>query len=223
MQAVIITRNVLLSEQVTREMLTEIAMTMFNKSAAWVQEVSESPLKKGSATIKALSHAKLRTTLDQLLTQSPAEEYGDLYAKGELVVEFTCLADLDIGNAGKNKARTGKAGGAKAAGGAKVGSATKRGAYKIVRRPDSASVNGGDAGKWEIWMHVWACTSFEEFFAKCPKKAVTATGRVISASTEINWALKAGWIQPVVETQAASQPAEETQAEETQAEETQAA
>lgn len=194
MQEVTITRAALTSEYFTLDMLSEVAIRMFAKSADWVKKMAEGTLSKPSKTYANLSYNKLRTTLDKLLTDSPADEYGELYAKGELTWEFECLPDLDIGNAGKNTKRERKT----ADGAPKAPRSKLSGAYKVVKKPASASVTGGDAGKWEIWQHVWGCTSFEDFFAKAPKKALTsATNRVITPSMEINWALKCGWIEPV--------------------------
>ncbi len=56
--------------------------------------------------------------------------------------------------------------------------------------------NGGDAGMWEIWQHIWNCTSFEDYFAKCPAKGIKSGGKgsAISASSEMNYAVRSGFI-----------------------------
>lgn len=194
MQEVTITRAAITSEAFTLDMLREIAIKMLGKTADWVDTMAAGKLSKPSKAYANLSYNKLRTTLDKLLTDSPAEEYGELYANGELTWEFECLPDLDISNAGKNTKRERKA---KAEGESKPRANKLVGAYEVAKRPNSPTVTGKDAGKWEIWEHVWSCTSFEEFFAKAPKKAVTATGRVITPSSEMGWAVKCGWIKPV--------------------------
>ena len=196
MQEVTITRAAITSEYFTLDMLREVAIKLLGKTEDWVTKMAAGTLSKPSKNFASLSYNKLRTTLDKLLTDSPAEEYGELYNKGELTWEFECLPDLDIGNAGKNTKRERKT----ADGQPKASKprTTLSGAYEVAKRPNSPSVTGGDAGKWEIWEHVWACNTFEEFFAKAPKKTfTTATNRMITPSMEINWALKCGWIKKV--------------------------
>lgn len=204
MQAIIVTKDTLFTEAVTCAMLREMAIKLFGKSAEWVDQMEAKVLKSGGIHInktkenrtgELLSYCALRKALATLLGNSSDDEYGQLWRTGALEVEFDHLPDLDIGNAGKNTKR------------ASTGTAGPRskltGAYYVAKRPASASVNDGDAGKWEIWQHVWTCTSFEEYFAKAPKKGFTsATNRAITASTEINWAVKSGWIKPGVAPQA---------------------
>ncbi len=190
MQEVTVTRAALTSEFFTLDMLSEVAMRMFAKGEDWVKKMAEGTLSKPSKAYASLSYNKLRTTLDKLLTDSPADEYGELYAKGELTWEFECLPDLDIGNAGKNTKRERKASTSDVP---KTKRSKLSGAYTVAKK---AGVADKDEGKWAIWQHVWSCTSFEEYFAKAPTKSVTATGRLITASSEINWAVKSGWIVP---------------------------
>ena len=196
MQEVTITRAAITSEAFTLDMLREVAIKLLGKSEEWFTKMAEGTLSKPSKAYANLSYNKLRTTLDKLLTDSPAEEYGELYAKGELTWEFECLPDLDIGNAGKNNKRERKA----TDGATKTRASKLAGEYEVVKKAGNAET---DAGKWEIWQHVWTCTSFEEFFAKAPAKAVTKTGRVVTASSEIQWAIKSGWIKPKAAEQAA--------------------
>lgn len=182
MQAIIVTKDSLFSEAVTCAMLREMAVKLFGMSESAVDQLMEEPLTKGTKTMKALACAKLRTILATKLANSSADEYGELWAKGELEVEFDHLPDLDISKAGANTKRT-NGGGAKS---------KLSGEYHVVKARDMSK----DAGKQAIWEHVWACKSFEDFFAKSPAKSTTsATGRVISASSEIQWALKSGWIK----------------------------
>lgn len=190
MQAIIITRNDILSETVTLDMLREICTKYLDMSAEAVAKTAEQTLNKPSKLMATLSFAKLRTIVDKKLTDSPADELGELYASGKLELEFDCLPDLDIGNAGKNTKRERKA----TADGAPKAPRTKlSGAYDVTKKAGNSEA---DEGKWEIWQHVWSCTSFEEYFAKAPAKAVTKTGRVVTASSEIQWAVKCGWITP---------------------------
>lgn len=189
MQEVTITREALMSEAFTLDMLTEIAAKLFNKSADWTEKMAAGTLSKPSKNHASLSHNKLRTTLDKLLTDSPAEEYGELYAKGELSWEFECLPDLDIGRAGANTKRERKTADA---GDRKPRAGAKAGAYVIVKRVDAANDPAKDAA---LRQHIWASATVEEYLAKADAKYVSATGRVVTARDEINWAFKNGWIK----------------------------
>lgn len=186
MQEVTVTKSAITSEAFTLDMLSEIAIKLFGKTAEWVEQMASKPLSKPSKAYANLSYNKLRTTLDKLLTDSPADEYGELYVKGELTVEFDCLPDLDIGNAGKNKR--------KASTGERAPSKPRsklNGAYVIVKRVPAANDPAKDAA---LRCHIWTSATVEEYFAKADAKYVTATGRVITPSMEIHWALKNGWI-----------------------------
>lgn len=71
------------------------------------------------------------------------------------------------------------------------------GAYKVVRKDGLRCTQESDPEKFALWQFVWNCNTFEEYFAKAPAKAVTRTGRIITASSEMLWAIKCGWIVPV--------------------------
>lgn len=188
MQEVTITKSALFSAAFTRDMLLEVAVKLCGYSMEAAVKLADSKLAKPSKLMAGLEAAKLRTVLDQKLSQSPDEEYGELYRTEALTWEFECLPDLDIGNAGRNtKRNTGGATGAKRA-------SKLSGAYEVVKKAGNAEA---DEGKWAIWQYVWNCVSFEEYFAHAPAKSVTKTGRVISASSEIQWAVKSGWIKPI--------------------------
>lgn len=184
MQAIIVTKDTLFSEAVTCAMLREMAAKLFEMSEEDITKLASEPLTKGTKHIKDLTCAKLRTVLATKLANSPDDEFGGLWANGELEVEFNHLPDLDL-NINKAGANTKSA----SSGGAK---SKLSGEYHVVK----VVPQDKDAGKQEIWQHVWSCTSFEDFFAKSPVKgATTATNRVISASSEIGYAVKVGWIK----------------------------
>lgn len=197
MQAIIVTKDSLFSEAVTCAMLREMAVKLFGKSEPWLTEMENKVLKSGgiyvgkskeNRTGTLLTCCALRKALATMLGNSSDDEYGELWAKGELEVEFDHLPDLDISKAGANTKRASTG----AAGPRKTG--VLKGAYKVVKMRDMSK----DEGKQAIWKHVWECTTFEDYFAKCPTKSMTSsTNRIISASSEIQWALKSGWIVPV--------------------------
>lgn len=199
MQEVTITRAAITSEYFTLDMLREVATKMLGKSEEWITKMAEGTLSKPSKAYANLSYNKLRTTLDKLLTDSPAEEYGELYAKGELTWEFECLPDLDIGNAGKNSKRERKT----ADGTTKASKprTTLTGEYEIVKRVNAANDAAKDAA---LRQHIWTSGTFEEYFSKADPKYVSATGRVVTANDEIRWAIKCGWIRAKVTEQSAA-------------------
>jgi hypothetical protein len=186
MQAIIVTKTAILTEAVTCAMLREMAVKLFAYSEEAVDKLMSQDLSKPSKLMAGLTCTKLRTVLMKKLDDSTDDEYGQLWRDGALEVEFDHLPDLDL-DIGKAGANTKKAGGAKRS--------KLAGVYHIGKKPTSASVLGGDAGKWEIWEHIWNCTSFEEYFQKAPTKALTTkTNRLITPSMEMNWAVKCGWV-----------------------------
>jgi hypothetical protein len=192
MQTRSVTQSALFSTAFTRDMLIELAVGCQFYSAEAATKLADQQLSKPSKTMANLDCAKLRTVLDKKLHDAAEEDFGH-YKTGEMDFDFNCLPDLDIGNAGRNTKRERKAADPSAP---KVARSTLAGGYQVAKRPASPSVNGGDEGKWEIWQHVWNCVSFEEYFAAAPAKAVTTkTGRVVTASSCIHWALKSGWIK----------------------------
>lgn len=203
MQVRLITKDFIQSAACTVEILKEIAVKLGYTQAA-ADKMATQPLKTrdaakangttgtkpGSSHAADLPGAKLRTILLHKFAANDCE-YGCDFAKGELTMEIHCLPDLDIGKAGSANKKAG-------ATGPRRGKLT--GEYKVVKctKPNGPT-NGGDAGMWEIWKHIWECTSFEEYFAKCPAKGVKSGGKgsVISASSEMNYAIKCGFIVPV--------------------------
>lgn len=190
MQAIIITRNDILSETVTLDMLREICVKYLEMSNEAVDQTAAQKLNKPSKTMANLSYAKLRTIVDKKLHDSPDDIYGELYRTGQLELEFDCLPDLDIGNAGKNTKRERKS----ADGKTSAPRSKFSGTYTIVKRHDAKNDPAKDTA---LRQHIWTSATVEEYMSKADAKYVSATGRVISARDEINWAFKSGWIKPV--------------------------
>lgn len=180
MQTILINKTALFSAAVTRAMLLELAVTCKFYTAEAAEAMADATLSKPSKLLSTLECPKLRTILDQKLTQSSDDEYGQLYKSDQFNFDFMCLADieLDIGSAGKNS-------------GTRSSTSKLTGNYEVVKVHAS-----NDEGKDAIWSHIWTCTSFEEFFKAAPAKGFTSkTNRAISASSEIGWALKSKWIK----------------------------
>lgn len=185
-QKILVTKSFILSADCTLAMLTEVALKCLHCSQAAIDKLAGQTLKGASADVAKLEHAKLRTVI---LTKFGHDncEYGAKFAAGELYVTMDHLPDLelDMNQAGANTKKASAKRASKLAG-----------RYVVVKARDMS----GDAGKQEIWQHVWNCTSFEEFFSKAPAKAFTTkTNRMITAASEIQWALKSGWIAAVAD------------------------
>ena len=194
MQIVTVTKSSLFSEFFTLEMLAELAVKYLAMTTEAVEKLAAAKLAKPSKDLANLSYGKLRTVCATKLGNSP--DYGETFNAGQLQLDFECLPDLDMGKAGANTKRAASTGKKTAA---HVGAVPKTGKYRIVRRPTSGSVNGAHPGKWEIWQHIWECTSFEEYFAKAPAKAVKSEKTIITACSQMRWALKMGWVEIVPE------------------------
>jgi hypothetical protein len=183
-------------------MLMELAQHAFvGYSAEAAEKLAAQQLKGGtrgngrtgkgaSEGVADLQAPKLRNCVVNKLQDSA--DVGDTFKTGSMEFEFNCLEDLDMGTAGANKTKRASKPRAASA----VGEMT--GNYTIVKRTGLKASAETDSGKWEIWQHVWACNSFEEFFAKAPAKGTTKTGRIITARSEIKWAMLSGWIKPTV-------------------------
>lgn len=134
--------------------------------------------------------AKLRTIVLQKL-QQPNDLVTDFAHGNTFEFEFACLPDdqpePDINAAGANKQRKARSTGRKQG---------LTGAYRVAKRGLKCTVES-DPAKFALWQFVWECKSFEEYFAKAPAKAVTRTNRIITATSEMLWAVKCGWIVPV--------------------------
>jgi hypothetical protein len=129
--------------------------------------------------------------------------YAEMYKDGTLQLDIAALPDPV---APKQQSQTRKA------------SATLTGPYKVVNR------NGCKAplssAKWQFYNVLFACNTYEQYFAQCKEKGLTAAviqgtknaQLKITAAEFARWATKCKWIVPV-ET-AAEQPAEVQQAQE---------
>lgn len=97
----------------------------------------------------------------------------------------------DINAAGQNNARKQRA--------PKQGGngAVQQGAYRVVKTNGLKCTAESDPEKFALWQILFSCNTFEEYYAKAPKKAVTRTQRIITAASEMGWALKSGWVVPV--------------------------
>lgn len=196
MQVVKVTRDYIFSESCTLEVLMEIATKPeaeggVGMSQDAAEKLAKAALQKASISngrkssgIGDLPAPKLRTVIVQKLQDH--KDNGQVFKDNALQLEINCLPDLDISKAGANKTKTGPRG----------TSAPLTGPYKVVKVGVKCTMET-DPGKYEIWQHVWTSDSFEQYFHAAPKKAVTKTGRIITAASEIRWAIKAGWIKPV--------------------------
>jgi len=177
-QTMRVTRDSLLSEALAAAQLAELlAMLGYNENQT--KRIMGESLRNASRGTEHLSHNKARTTACKKLEEH--KEWAAKFTAGELDLLFTTLPDPEpsasTARAAKHRSKL-------------------SGPYHVVKQPNSPSVTGGDAGKWEIWQHVWECSSFEDYFAKAPVKAATSsTGRLITPAMEIRWALKCGWIK----------------------------
>lgn len=199
MQVVLITRNLLESITCTEPMLLELLTSTLGYSEEAAGRIMAEQLAKPGKAYKDLPHNKARTILIQKLSQH--EHHSADFNAGRLRVALNCLATPEEPKAqqqaqGEQKARTGNMGARKT---------DLTGPYWVAKRKDPQ-----DAGKDLIWDHMWACSSFEEFFKAAPAKGVTKTGRVISAYSEIAYAVKCGWLVRGVKPQA--EQAEQQQA-----------
>jgi hypothetical protein len=201
MQIITVSANFIFSNNCTLAHLQELAASPFvGYSQDAVEKLAKQQLSKASggkggksAGIGDLPYGKLRTCIVNKLENNP--DIADAFKAGQMEFEFMHLPDLDMGTAGANKAKR-QSNGPRATGAGGKGNLT--GAYTVgPKKCGLKATPDTDAGKHSIWQHVFTCSSFEEFFSKAPAKAVTKTGRVITAYSEINWAIKSGWIAPV--------------------------
>lgn len=191
MQIVKITHSAIMSEAVNFAMLSELA-ALVGMSVEQLNNAAKGVLAKSSKNVQQLSYGKLRTIITKKLHDSV--DFGATFAAGSLEVEFNCLPDIaepNINDAGKNKS-TSSGQRSRATG----GKPALKGAYVVVKNGLKCNKEQ-DPEKYALWQFVWTCNTFEDFFAKAPAKAITKTGRIITASSEIQWAVKSGWIKPV--------------------------
>lgn len=175
MQIVNVTRGYLASPQCTTDILTCIATESLG-------------LSKDDVIALGLQ-GKLVKTITELLETN--EGYHDTFKEGNLQLEISCLPDLNIANAGANKAR-----------GQRRAPSQLTGPYKVVNSRALKCTEASDPTKFALWQLIWGSNSYEEFFqkakdSKMEKVVTTSTNRLITARSEINWATKCGWILPV--------------------------
>lgn len=185
---------------VTPAMVTELA-TGLGLSAAYIEKTLTQKLAKASASrggksvgVGDLPDAKLRTVILQKLQQPNDLVTGFASPDDSFEYEFTCFPDEqpepDIASAGANK-RTSAPRKANTA-----GAVVQKGEYIVVKRGLKCDANT-DPEKFALWQFVWDSGSFEAYYASAPKKAITKTGRIITAASEMAWAIKSGWVKPV--------------------------
>lgn len=184
---------------VTTEMVAELAKALGLTDAA-VQKLLTQKLAKASGNGRAkssgvgdLPDGKLRTVVLNKL-QSANDIVTEFSHGNSFEWEFTCLPDVapepDINAAGQNTAKRQRTGGARPNG-------KLQGGYIVVRKDGLRCTQESDPEKFALWQHVWNCNTFEQYFKEAPAKAVTRTGRIITASSEMLWAIKCGWVKPV--------------------------
>ena len=185
---------------VTVQMVRELAAKALGMSQEAIEKLASQQLRKpsgngrkGSNGASDVPEAKLRTVVLQKLQQP--NDYVENFSHGNSFdFEFECLADEqpepDINAAGQNNAKRQRA--------SKQGAGLS-GPYVVVRKDGLRCTQESDPEKYAMWQHVWNSKTFEEYFANAPKKAVTRTQRIITASSEMLWAVKQGWVKPVAQ------------------------
>ena len=186
MQTILTTKSAIFSSAFTCDMLIDLAVTYLDYSAEAAADLATKPASKASKDLAKLDCQKLRTICVQKLEQS--SDYGDTFKSNELELDYASVADLDMGNAGKNTRRTG--------GGRKASTGDLKGAYTVIKRGLKCTVDQ-DPEKFALWQIIWDSTNFEQVFATASPKYVTKTGRIITPTSELRWAVKSGWIVPV--------------------------
>lgn len=198
-----VTQDRILSEAFTLAMLRELGERYLGMTPDAVTKLANAKLAKAGKDMSVLPYAKLRTAILTKMANGFSSEHPSWPDDGIVELDFACLDPKEESKAEQGAADAGPAFGANTrkrgtstSGASKApahkGAVPRTGAYDVAKKAGNAEA---DEGKWAIWQHVWTCTSFEEFFAKAPAKSVTKTGRVITASSEIGWALKSGWIK----------------------------
>lgn len=193
MQIVTVTKTALFSEAFTLPMLTEVAVRYLGMSDEAVQKTAAATLAKASKAVGNLTYAKLRTVIATKLGNHP--DYNDTFNSNELQLEFDCLPDLDMGNAGSNTRRKASTTGTKRASTAGV---ALQGTYTLGPKKFGAKCEGDKA---RVYALLFANNSFEAYFAACQAENLMKvvregkTGPVaITAGEFARWAIKSGWI-----------------------------
>lgn len=186
------------ADVITPTMVTELASGL-GLSKEYISKMQAQDLKKPSGSGRARTNgasncpdAKLRTIVLKKL-QEPNDIVSGFAAGASFEYEFQCFEDEkpapDINSAGANNTRKPRANAPKS------GSVQQQGAYTVLKRGLKCTVEQ-DPEKFNMWQHVWNSKTFEEYYANAPKKAVTRTGRIITAASEMAWAIKSGWVVP---------------------------
>lgn len=195
MNTVLVSKDSLFSNLFDCHMLIELAVSakFYSKEAA--TDMAYKPLSKPSKVLEGLVCPRIRTALVQKFSQST---YKDSFNAGTMTWDLESAPspkpeakapeapEMDISSAGKNSKGTKRA-------------SKLSGAYVVSKRTKvGGPTNGGDEGMYEIWKHIWNCLSFEEYFAKAPAKAQKKSGTIITAAGEMNYAVRSGFVTPVV-------------------------
>lgn len=185
---------------VTPEMVKQLALGL-GLTQAYIDKMLASKLAKGAKGSGSRSNgsgdlpdSKLRTVVLQKLQHA-----NDLVSKfsdpqDAFEYEFTGpefpdeQAEPDINAAGQNKRQRNTA--------APNRSGVQQGAYRVAKRGLKCTAEQ-DPEKFALWQFIWNSGTFEQYYKDAPKKAVTRTGRIITAASEMAWAIKSGWIVPV--------------------------
>lgn len=184
------------AQVVTPAMVQEIALALGMTQVA-IDKLLSQKLSKPSGNGRAKSSgmqdcldAKLRTVVLTKL-QNANDLVSDFSHGNSFDFEFAHLADEqpepDINAAGQNNAKRQT----------RKGNGKLSGAYVVVKKDGLRCTQESDPEKFALWQHVWNSGTFEQYFAQAPAKAVTRTGRIITASSEMLWAIKCGWVKPV--------------------------
>lgn len=187
---------------VTPEMVVQLAKGL-GLSDDYVAKMQAQDLKKASGGKGGRSNgagdcvdAKLRTIVLKKL-QEPNDLVTGFAAGTSFEFEFNGPSfpdeqpEPDISSAGANNARKQRA----SAKPGNVNGVVQKGNYRVVKQGLKCTAEQ-DPEKYALWQHVWNSGSFEAFYANAPKKAVTRTGRIITAASEMAWAIKSGWVVP---------------------------
>lgn len=185
---------------VTPEMVAQLAAGL-GLSPEYIAKMQAQSLAKGSGGKGGKSSgaadcpdAKLRTIVLKKL-QEPNDIVTGFAQGCEFEFEFNGASfpdetpEPDINAAGANKQRKARTNTGKVAG-------AQKGAYRVVKQGLKCTVEQ-DPEKFALWQHVWNSGTFEQYYAKAPAKAITRTGRIITAASEMAWAIKSGWVVPV--------------------------
>lgn len=186
MQTITVTKDFLTGKDCSTEVLHDIA----TRHCKFTEEQVAKYGKQG----------KLLHFVNKFLAD-PNNGYAEMYKDGTLQLDIAALPDPVA-----PKQVTGQR---------RASAKPLTGAYRVVNKNGLKCTPESDPGKWKIWEQVFNNTTFEQYFAKAPQKSLTRTNRIITAGSEMRWALKCGWVVPVeaAPQQQPEQPAEQQPAE----------